>query len=169
MAMLFTDIVESTARNAEVGDSTWLDVLARHDAVTEREVRRRGGRLVKRLGDGLLAVFALGSDAIDTGLAIIASAAEIGVGVRAGVHVAEVDEVGDDVLGLGVNVAARVTAHARDGEVLTSGVVAGLLAGADFDFEPRGARDLKGVPGRWELSVARRINDRDHRDPLARQ
>lgn len=156
MAVLFTDIVESTARNADAGDSAWLDLLARHDALTDTEVRRRDGRVVKRLGDGLLAVFSLASDAIDAGLDVIARARDIGVGVRAAVHVAEIEHVNDDVLGLGVTIAARVLGHADGGEVLTSDIVAGLLTGSDFEFHSRGNFDLKGIPGKWELTTAQR-------------
>lgn len=154
-AILFTDIVDSTARNAEVGDEAWLDLLASHDALTEREVGRRGGRVVKRLGDGLLATFPLASDAIEAGLHLIHGAEEIGVGVRAAVHVAEVEEVGDDVLGIGVNIAARALGHCEGAELVATGVAAGLLAGSGLHFEPRGSHRLKGVPGRWELAAVR--------------
>jgi adenylate cyclase len=90
-------------------------LLARHDILTSSEVDRRGGRLIKRLGDGLLAVFPLASDAIETGLSVIARAESIDVGVRAAVHVAEVEEIDDDVLGIGVTITARVLREANGG------------------------------------------------------
>ncbi len=155
-AILFTDIVESTAHNTARGDQAWLELLARHDDLAAREIERRGGRLVKRLGDGLLAVFPLASDAIDVALAVTGRAEDLGVGVRAGLHVAEVEEVDGDVLGLGVTVAARVLDVAGPGEVITTRAVAELLPGSSFRFEPRGRRVLKGIDGDWELSSATR-------------
>jgi pimeloyl-ACP methyl ester carboxylesterase len=150
-AVLFTDIVDSTARNTERGDRAWLELLARHDDLAQREINRRGGRLVKRLGDGLLAVFPLASDALDAGAAVARGADELGIGVRAGVHVAEVEAVGDDVLGLGVTLAARVLGQADGGEVLTTKAVVDMLAGSGRTFASRGRHELKGVAGEWEL------------------
>ena len=155
-AILFTDIVESTAHNSARGDQAWLELLARHDELAGREIRNRGGRLVKRLGDGLLAVFPLGSEAVHAALAITAGADDLGIGVRAGLHVAEVDEIDDDVLGLGVTVAARVLDEADAGEVVTTRAVADLLTGSSFGFTSRGHCPLKGVDGKWELSSVTR-------------
>ncbi len=152
-AILFTDIVDSTAHNATAGDAAWLELLARHDDLADGFIQQRGGRLIKRLGDGLLAVFPLASDALDTGLAITNAADDLGIGVRAAVHVAEVEEVEGDVLGLGVTVAARVLGEADGGEVLTTRAVVELLAGSAYEFTARGAHELKGVAGRWELSA----------------
>ncbi|NNE11945.1 MAG: adenylate/guanylate cyclase domain-containing protein [Ilumatobacter sp.] len=155
--MLFTDIVDSTAHNVASGDRAWLDLLARHDLLAEREIRRRGGRLVKRLGDGLLAVFPLGSDAIDVAVAVVDGAtSDLGIGVRATVHVAEVEETVDDVLGLGVTVAARVLGLAGAAEVLVTEAVVELLAGSGRNFSPRGAHELKGVEGSWEVHAVER-------------
>jgi class 3 adenylate cyclase len=154
-AVLFTDIVDSTAHNTASGDAAWLDLLARHDQLAERAVRRGGGRLIKRLGDGLLAVFPLASDAIDVGLEVTRAAADdLGVGVRAAVHVAEVEETDDDVLGLGVTIAARLLGLADGGEVLVTRTVSELLAGSRFEFLDRGSHELKGVAGRWAVSSA---------------
>ena len=155
-ALLFTDIVESTAQNAASGDGAWLELLARHDTMAEREVRRYGGTLIKRLGDGLLATFPLASDSISAAHAITGSAAELSIAVRAGVHVAEVEERNDDVFGLGVNVAARVLGEAQGGEVLVTKAVAELLVGSSLRFQHRGVHALKGIDGLWELSSATR-------------
>ena len=150
-AILFTDIVDSTAHNSARGDRAWLELLARHDDLAEREVNLRGGRVVKRMGDGLLAVFPLASAALDAAAAVIAHARDLGIDVRAGLHVAEVEQVGDDVFGLGVAIAARVLGQADSGEVWLTQAVADLLAGSSRSFETRGRFDLKGVAGRWDL------------------
>ena len=155
-ALLFTDIVESTVHNSVSGDDAWLELLERHDNMAEDEVRHRGGRVIKRLGDGLLAIFDLASDALDTALAVTEGARELGIGVRASVHVAEVEETPDDVLGLGVSVAARVLGQADGGDVVTTRAVAELLAGSTFKFMPRGRHSLKGIDGEWEISSATR-------------
>jgi pimeloyl-ACP methyl ester carboxylesterase len=153
-AVLFTDIVDSTAHNTSSGDRAWLDLLTRHDRLAERAIRQRGGRLVKRLGDGLLAEFPLATDALDVGRAVVdAAAANLEVGVRAAVHVAEVEETADDVLGLGVTIAARVLGLADGGEVLTTQAVVELLAGSGRRFERRGDHQLKGVDGFWAISA----------------
>ncbi|HUW02733.1 MAG TPA: adenylate/guanylate cyclase domain-containing protein [Acidimicrobiales bacterium] len=153
-AVLFTDIVESTTHNAERGDRAWIEQLTRHDDLAAREINLRGGRIVKRLGDGLLAVFPLASDALDAATAVTSGAQAMGIGVRAGVHVAEVEEVGDDVLGIGVTVAARVLAEASGGQVLTTRATADVLAGSMRTFKSLGRRELKGVSGDWELLVS---------------
>jgi pimeloyl-ACP methyl ester carboxylesterase len=153
-AVLFTDIVESTAHNSTRGDRAWLELLARHDELAEHEIKLRGGRTVKRLGDGLLAVFPLASDALDAATAVVDRVADLGIGVRAAMHVAEVEEVGDDVLGLGVTIAARALGEAAGGEVLSTRSAADALAGSSHGFESRGTYEFKGVPGEWELMVS---------------
>ena len=150
-AILFTDIVESTAHNTARGDRAWLELLERHDDLAEREVIWRGGRVVKRMGDGLLAVFPLASAALDAAAALNSHAADLGIQVRAGIHVAEVEQVGDDVLGLGVTIAARALGNAAGGEVLATRAAADLVVGSNRSFETRGNFKLKGVGGDWEL------------------
>jgi class 3 adenylate cyclase len=150
-SILFTDIVGSTARNAAEGNAAWLDQLARHDVLVTQEIRRFGGSLVKAMGDGMLATFSTPSLALRCARAINACLADLGIPVRAAVHAAEVEQRGDDVLGIGVTIAARVLSHAGAGEILTTSTVAELLMGSTFTFAPRGSHDLKGVPGRWEL------------------
>jgi class 3 adenylate cyclase len=149
-SILFTDIVGSTARNAAEGNAAWLDQLARHDVLVTQEIRRFGGSLVKAMGDGVLATFSTHRSPCDA-LAIHACLAELGIPVRAAIHAAEVEQRGDDVLGIGVTIASRVLSHADAGEILTTSTVAELLMGSDFTFVPRGSHDLKGVPGRWAL------------------
>ena len=153
-AILFTDIVGSTAQNTARGDRAWLEVLARHDDLAGRQVTLRGGRVVKRMGDGLLAVFPLASNALDAAAAIAIDADALGIGVRAGVHIAEVANVGDDILGLGVTIAARALGEASGGEVVTTRAVADMVAGSKRQFESLGGFNLKGVSGEWELLTA---------------
>lgn len=118
---------------------------------------RLGGRLIKRLGDGLLAVFPLASDAIDVAVEIVdGSASQLGIGVRAAVHVAEIEESNDDVLGFGVTVAARVLGLADAADVLVTQAVVELLAGSGRRFNRRGGHELKGVEGSWEIFAADR-------------
>ncbi len=153
-SVLFTDIVDSTRRAAEVGDRAWGLLLNRHDAVTERQVERYGGRLVKTTGDGVLAVFDGPARSVRCARAISDDVETLGVEIRAGVHTGEVELRGDDIAGLGVNIASRIEALAEPGEVLVSRTVTDLVAGSGLDFADRGEHDLKGVPGRWQLFAA---------------
>jgi class 3 adenylate cyclase len=154
-SVLFTDIVDSTRRAAELGDRSWRLLLNRHDALSERQVERYGGRLVKTTGDGVLAVFDGPARSVRCARAISDGAQALGLEVRAGVHTGEVELRGDDIAGLGVNIAARVESLAQPGEVLVSRTVTDLVAGSGLDFADRGEHDLKGVPGRWRLFAAR--------------
>lgn len=149
--VLFTDIVDSTRRAAELGDSRWLEQLARHDAVTAAEVARHGGRLVKSLGDGALATFDGPARGIGAARAIAAALREAGLEVRAGLHTGEVELRGDDVAGVAVHVGARVAALAGPGEVLVSKTVKDLVLGSGLRFAERGEHELKGVPDRWQI------------------
>jgi len=154
-AILFTDIVDSTARNASEGDRVWLERLAQHDAIVRQHVRRFGGMGVKSTGDGVLATFPTPSLAIRCATSIAADTESIGLPIRAAVHAAEIEHRDDDVFGLGVTIASRVLGHAAPGQVLATVTVAGLLAGSEVRFEPLGGRDLKGVPGTWDLFAVR--------------
>jgi class 3 adenylate cyclase len=154
-SVLFTDIVDSTRRAAELGDRSWRLLLNRHDAFSERQVERYGGRLVKTTGDGVLAVFDGPARSVRCARAISDGAQALGLEVRAGVHTGEVELRGDDIAGLGVNIASRVESLAQPGEVLVSRTVTDLVAGSGLDFADRGEHDLKGVPGRWRLFASR--------------
>jgi class 3 adenylate cyclase/pimeloyl-ACP methyl ester carboxylesterase len=152
MTVLFTDIVDSTAHAARVGDGRWRDLLASHDARTRAELARFAGREVKTVGDGFLATFAgPPSDALRCALALTRAARELDVEVRIGMHTGECELIGQDVGGMAVHIAARVSALAGSGEVLVSGTVFGTVVGGPFTFEDRGFHELKGVPGRWPL------------------
>jgi class 3 adenylate cyclase len=154
-SVLFTDIVDSTHRAVELGDREWKLLLNRHDALAERQVARHGGRLVKTTGDGILATFDGPARSVRCARAISDGAWALGIAVRAGVHTGEVELRGDDIAGLGVNIAARIEGLAHPGEVLVSRTVTDLVAGSGLDFDDRGEHDLKGVPGRWQLFAAR--------------
>jgi class 3 adenylate cyclase len=152
LTVMFTDIVSATARVAELGDTRWRDLLARHDQQVRRELLRFEGREIKTVGDGFLAAFAgPPSRALRCALAITEEASELGVQVRVGVHTGECELIGDDLGGMAVHIAARVCALAGEGEVLVSGTVFGTVVGGPHSFEDRGLHELKGVPGRWPL------------------
>ncbi len=145
-AVLFTDIVGSTVTAARLGDRRWNQVLVDHDALVRREVLRFGGRFVKDTGDGLLATFAGPSRGIRCALAVRDGAAHLGIQVRGGMHVGEIERRGEDIGGIAVHVAARVAGAASAGEVLVSNTVVDLVEGAGISFVDRGAHVLKGVP-----------------------
>lgn len=154
-AILFTDLVSSTERAAELGDERWKAVLNRHDDVARTTVARCAGRVVKNTGDGVLATLPSATAALRSADQIRAALAGEGLDVRIGIHVGELEQRGDDVAGLGVHVAARVMSAAAPGEVLVSATVPAVVVGTGVEFEPRGTHRLKGVPGEWELFAAR--------------
>jgi class 3 adenylate cyclase len=152
--VLFTDVVRSTERAAELGDRRWRELLDRHDAVAAAELERFGGHPVKSLGDGLLATFDGPARAIRCAHAVVDALAGLGLELRAGIHTGECERRGDDLGGIAVHIGARVADCAAPGEVLVSGTVKDLVFGSGIEFEDRGARSLKGVPGEWRLFAA---------------
>jgi class 3 adenylate cyclase len=155
-AVVFTDIVDSTAVMAELGNRRWSDLLEAHNALVRRELVRYGGREVDTAGDGFVATFAGPSDAIACVHASVEAVAWIGVTLRAGVHAGEFEIVGERLgqpkpSGIAMSIGARVTDLADPGEVLASETVRQLLVGSDFTFDHRGTHDLKGVPGSWDV------------------
>ena len=149
--VLFTDIVTSTERSAQVGDRRWKDLLDQHDTLIRRELERHRGRLVKNTGDGILATFDGPARAIRCAQAIATNVKALGIEVRAGLHTGEVELRGEDVTGMGVNIAARVMGAASPGAVVVSSTVKDLVAGSGLRFADRGTHDLRGVPGEWRL------------------
>ena len=149
--VLFTDIVGSTQRAVEVGDQEWRSILDQHDRLSQREIVRFGGRLIETTGDGVLATFDAPGRAIHAARAIRDAMHQIGVQIRAGLHVGEIELRGDDVAGVAVHVAARVSGVAEADEILVSATVKELVAGSGLEFVDRGTHDLKGVPGPWQL------------------
>jgi len=149
--LLFTDIVASTERAADLGDRRWRDLLDEHYRRVRREVDRFRGREIRTLGDGFLGTFDGPARAIRCGCAVAADAEELGVPVRVGVHTGEVELHDGDVAGLAVHIGARVAAEAGAGVVLVSGTVRDLVVGSGVRFLDRGEHRLKGVPGEWHL------------------
>ena len=153
--VLFTDIVGSTERAADLGDRTWRDLLERHHRFVRRELTRFRGEEKDTAGDGFFATFDGPARAIRCAQAVVDGVRELGLEVRAGVHTGECELHEGKVAGLAVVIGSRVAAAADGGEVLVSQTVKDLVAGAGVEFEERGEHELKGVPGPWRLySVA---------------
>jgi class 3 adenylate cyclase len=149
--VMFTDIVDSTAKAASLGDARWKTVLDEHDALVRRQLERFRGRYVNTTGDGIVATFDGPARAVRCAQAICEGVRGIGIEVRAGLHTGEVELRGDDIGGISVNIGQRVSALAQPGEVLVSRTVTDLVAGSGIVFEERGEHELKGVPGRWTI------------------
>jgi class 3 adenylate cyclase len=149
--ILFTDIVGSTEKAAELGDRGWRALLERHDATVRHQLALHRGREVKTMGDGFLATFDGPARAIRCASAVRQDVAGLGIDVRAGIHTGEVELIGDDVGGMAVNLGARIGALAGPGEVLVSSTVRELVVGSGLEFEERGVEKLKGAPGEWRL------------------
>jgi class 3 adenylate cyclase len=155
LTVLFTDIVGSTGRAAELGDHRWRELLETHDQCVRGKLDAHRGLEVKTTGDGFIATFDGPARAVHCALEICEAVGPIGVQVRAGVHTGECEVTGDDVVGIAVNIGARVGDLAGPGEVLVTGTVKDLVVGSSLDFEPRGTHELTGVPGEWNLFAAR--------------
>ncbi len=152
--VLFTDIVDSTRTASELGDQRWRELLERHQRTVREELARFGGREIKSIGDGFLAVFDGPARAIRCAEVIVAASEEAGILVRAGVHTGECEVMGDDIGGIAVHIAARVSALAGPAEVLASRTVKDLVAGSGIEFSDRGTHALKGIPDTWQLYAA---------------
>ncbi len=149
--ILFTDIVDSTAQAATMGDRRWREVREQHDRVTRAQLARFRGREVKTLGDGFLAVFDGPARGVRCAKAICTSVGRLGVELRAGLHTGEIKPDGDDVSGLAVAIGARVGALAGPSEILVSSTVKDLVVGSGLCFRDRGEHSLKGVTDPWHL------------------
>ena len=150
-SLLFTDLVGSTATARSLGDADWRTVLEHHDRLVDRTVRRYGGTMVKATGDGALIVFEAPSAAVRCAIALRALLGDVGLGVRMGVHLGEIEGRGADIAGLAVHLAARVMSAAAAGEILTTAVVPLATLGSGFVFESCGNHDLKGFEQEFEL------------------
>lgn len=152
--VLFTDIADSTAQAARMGDARWRELLDRHDAAASEVVADHSGVLVKSTGDGILARFDGPSRAVMCANALRRRANEIGLAIRAGAHTGEIELRGDDVGGIAVHIASRVAGLAGAGEILVSRTVKDLSVGSSLVFSDRGEHELKGVPESWHLYSA---------------
>jgi len=151
--VLFTDIVDSTRRAAEIGDRDWHALLDAHDAIVRVQLNRFRGREVNTSGDGFLAMFDGPQRAIRCAIAIRDAVQALGIEVRAGLHTGECEVRGDYIGGIAVHIGARVSALAGPNDVLVSSTLRDLVIGSGLEFEDRGAHELKGVPGEWHLSA----------------
>jgi class 3 adenylate cyclase len=149
--ILFTDIVGSTARAAELGDRSWLELLERHHTAVRQQLARFRGAELDTAGDGFFARFDGPARAIRCATAIREAVEGIGLEVRAGLHTGECEILDGKVAGIAVSIGARVAAQAEAGEILVSQTVKDLVAGSGISFGDRGAAELKGVPGEWRL------------------
>jgi class 3 adenylate cyclase len=152
--VLFTDIVDSTGTAAQLGDKRWREVLQTHQRGVRDALGHFGGREVKTLGDGFLVSFDGPARGIRCAQAIVDSSEQLGIRVRAGLHTGECEVMGDDLGGIAVHIAARVSALAEPSEVLVSRTVKDLVAGSGIEFAERGCHELKGVPDSWDLHAA---------------
>jgi class 3 adenylate cyclase len=152
--VLFTDIVSSAARAADVGDHRWRDLLDRHDEISRDTVTRYGGRLIKRTGDGILATLDSPARAVRCALTIRDAARGLGIEIRAGLHTGEIELRGEDIGGTAVNIARRVCDSAGANEVRVSDSVNQVVTGSNLGFDDLGPHELKGVPGKWRLHRA---------------
>jgi pimeloyl-ACP methyl ester carboxylesterase len=152
--VLFTDIVESTARVAALGDQHWHSTLDAHDRAVREQLRRFRGNEINTTGDGFVASFDGPARAIRCAVAISEATRHLGIEVRSGIHTGECEVRGDDLGGLTVHIANRIAALAGPGEILVSHTIVDLTAGSGLQFQPRGENQLKGVPGTWPTFAA---------------
>jgi class 3 adenylate cyclase len=153
--VLFTDIVDSTARAAAEGDRRWHELLDAHDTAIRHELGQFRGEEVKTTGDGFLAAFDGPGRAINCAQTIATRSADLGLEIRAGLHTGECELRGDDLAGIAVHIGARVAALAGPGEVLVTSTVRDLVNGSGIEFTDRGLHALKGVPGEWQVLAVR--------------
>ncbi|OMC02526.1 hydrolase [Mycobacterium sp. NS-7484] len=152
--VLFTDIVESTRRAADIGDRDWHALLDAHDSIVRSQLARFRGREVSTAGDGFLAMFDGPQRAIRCAMAVRDAVRTLGIEIRAGLHTGECEVRGDDIGGIGVHIGARVSALAAPGQVLVSSTLRDLVIGSGLQFDSCGTHQLKGVPGDWQLFAA---------------
>lgn len=153
--VMFTDIVDSTRLAGEMGDQRWLALLQRHDQLKDRYLDRHRGKEIKSVGDGFLALFDSPTHAVECAVELRRVYRSLGLEVRFGIHTGEIEETEHDVLGMAVNIAARICDARPDGGISVSSTVKELTIGSGFEFAFLGARELKGVPGEWALYLVK--------------
>jgi class 3 adenylate cyclase len=152
--VMFVDIAGSTERAVQLGDAAWRGLLNSYYAIVRRALARHRGKEANTAGDGILATFDGPARAVRCALEIAQGVKQLGIDIRAGVHIGECELMGDNIGGLAVHIGARIMAEAAPGEVLASGTVKDLVAGSGLSFSDRGAHVLKGVPDQWRLYAA---------------
>jgi class 3 adenylate cyclase len=151
LTVIVTDIVGSTEKAAEMGDQKWKDVLQRHDAAVRRELNSFAGQEINTTGDGFVLAFTGPTRAIQCTQAIRQGLDRLGLSMRAGLHTGECERRGNDLSGLAVHVASRISSQASPDSILVSSTVKDLVVGSGIRFTERGVHSLKGVPGEWPL------------------
>ena len=151
VAVLFTDLVDSTPAAAASGDTVWRSMLDRYEAALQRTIQHHHGTVVKHTGDGALATFPSGSEAITAAIELRNATRDLGLEGRTGIHVGEVEQRGDDIGGIAVNLAARVMGEAGPGDIVVSAAVAYTTTGGRFSLADLGSRSLKGIEQTWQL------------------
>jgi class 3 adenylate cyclase len=154
--VLFTDIVGSTKRAVVLGDNRWRDLIERHHALVRSELANFRGREIDTAGDGFFAIFDSPAQAVECASSIRDSVAQLGIEIKAGLHLGECEATGGAVRGIAVHIGARVAAKAGPDEVLVSSTVKDAVAGSEIRFEDRGSHVLKGIPGEWRLFAVER-------------
>ena len=151
VAVLFTDLVESTLAAAANGDAVWRSTLDRYESNLQRVVQRHHGTVVKHTGDGALAILASGTEAVAAAIDLHGGTRDLGLEARTGIHVGEVEHRDDDIGGIAVHLAARTMGQAQPGEIMVTSSVVDTSIGGVHRFTERGPRDLKGVEQQWRL------------------
>src|SRR3990172_5669518 len=159
--VVMTDIVGSTEHAAELGDQGWRDLVQLHHAAIRAALRRYRGREIDTAGDGFFAIFDAPAAAVDCVLVAAQQVHTLGIEIRAGVHVGEVEQAGAKVTGITLPISSRIMALAGPGEVLVSATVRDLAAGSGLTFDDRGSHELKGVPGEWHVYAVGRPASKD--------
>jgi class 3 adenylate cyclase/streptogramin lyase len=167
LTVLFTDIVGSTEVAVEMGDARWRELVSRHHRLVRQELKRFGGKEIDTAGDGFFATFDRPARAIRCAAASAASVRSLGVEIRAGLHLGEVELAGKKVGGVAVHTGARVLGAAAPGEVLVTGTLRELVSGAGLDFADRGSHRLRGIPGEWHLFALVAVDGTQLEPPLA--
>jgi class 3 adenylate cyclase/streptogramin lyase len=154
--VLFTDIVGSTDLASELGDKAWRQILSRQQTIVRRHLKRYGGREIDTAGDGFFATFPQPAKAVACARAVTEALSDMGIRIRAGIHMGEVELIGRKVAGVAVHIGSRIMSSAAPGEVLVSSTVRDLMSGSEVKFEDRGVHELKGVPAPWRLYAVER-------------
>jgi len=152
--VMFADIVDSTRRAAAIGDRAWAAELQQFYGLARRQLERHRGREIDTAGDGYFATFDGPARAVRCAQTLAKEVSQLGLALRTGLHTGEVEVIGDKIGGIAVHIGARIAGHAGPGEVVVSNTVKDLVAGSGLQFEDRGVRALRGVPGEWRLFAA---------------